>query len=81
MENIKTKSISEVDLVVGMDQDTVLVEISNNQAVVSSRDVAKNFGKEHGKILRSIDDLVSQNWLTKNMFLNLVKNSKPKIQL
>lgn len=73
MENIKTKSLSKVDFVVGRDQDTVLVEVNNNQVVVSSRDIAKNFGKKHGKVLRSIDDLVSQNWLTKNMFFEATR--------
>lgn len=31
-----------------------LVEIKNNQVVVSSRQIAENFGKEHSKVLRSI---------------------------
>ena len=46
-----------------------LVKIENNQIVTDSRSVAENFGKEHGKVLRSIDNLVSQNGLIKNMFL------------
>lgn len=33
---------------------TNLVEIKNNQVVVSSRQIAENFGKEHSKVLRSI---------------------------
>lgn len=46
-----------------------LVKVVNNQLVTDSRQVAEAFGKEHGKVLRSIDNLVSQNRLTKNMFL------------
>lgn len=39
-----------------------LVEIKNNQVVVSSRDVAENFGKQHKNVLRAIDDLVAQKF-------------------
>ena len=46
-----------------------LVKVENNQIVTDSRSVAGHFGKEHGKVLRSIDNLVSQNGLIKNMFL------------
>lgn len=46
-----------------------LVKVVNNQLVTDSRQVAEAFGKEHGKVLRAIDNLVSQNRLTKNMFL------------
>ena len=46
-----------------------VVKVVNNQIVTDSRPVAEAFGKEHGKVLRSIDNLVSQNRLTKNMFL------------
>lgn len=46
-----------------------LVKVENNQIVTDSRSVAEHFGKEHGKVLRAIDNLVSQNGLTKNMFL------------
>ncbi len=37
-----------------------LVQIVNNQAVVSSRQIAENFGKEHGKVIRSIEDILGQ---------------------
>ena len=36
-----------------------LVTIINNQAVVSSREVAKNFGKLHKDVLRNIDDTLT----------------------
>lgn len=43
-----------------------LVQIVNNQAVVSSRQVAESFGKEHKVVLRSIREiLVAQNCATK----------------
>ena len=35
-----------------------LVEIRNNQVVVSSRDVAENFGKQHKHVLRDIEVLL-----------------------
>lgn len=50
-----------------------LVEIKNNQVVVSSRDVAENFGKQHKNVLRAIDDLVAQNSATQNMFKEQVR--------
>ena len=37
-----------------------LVQVVNNQVVVSSRQIAKSFGKEHGKVLRSIEDILGQ---------------------
>ena len=46
-----------------------LVTVYNHQLVTDSRQVAEHFEKEHGKVLRAIDNLVSQNRLTKNMFL------------
>ena len=46
-----------------------LVKIENNQSVVSSRDIAGHFEKAHGDVLKSINNLVRQNSLTKNMFI------------
>ena len=39
------------------------VQIINNngQLVVSSRQVAESFGKEHGKVLRSIHEIMSES--------------------
>ncbi|HIX83917.1 MAG TPA: Rha family transcriptional regulator [Candidatus Megamonas gallistercoris] len=43
-----------------------LVEIKNNQVIVSSRQVAENFGKEHKIVLRSIREILAvQNCATK----------------
>ena len=47
------------------------IEVVNNngQLVVSSRQVAENFEKEHKNVLHTIDNLVAQNLATKSMFL------------
>lgn len=46
-----------------------LVQVnSDNQIVVSSRDIAKHFAKAHGDVLKSVDNLVKENSLTKKMF-------------
>lgn len=37
-----------------------LVEIRDNQVVVSSRQVAEYFGKEHRNILRDIENIIIQ---------------------
>ena len=50
-----------------------LVEINNNQVVVSSRDIAEHFDKEHKNVLRNIDELVAQNSATKDMFLEATR--------
>lgn len=44
---------------------TKLVKIQNGELIVGSRDVAKNFNKEHRGVLRDLDNLkngVAQNW-------------------
>ena len=46
-----------------------LVRIENKQIVTDSRNIAGHFGKAHGDVLKSIDNLVRENSLTKNMFL------------
>ena len=38
----------------------------NGQVVVSSREVAEHFGKEHKTVLRSIEELAAQNCATKS---------------
>lgn len=43
-----------------------LVVISNNQIVVSSKDIAEHFGKDHKNVLQNIRDiLVAENSATK----------------
>lgn len=52
-----------------------LVEIRNNQVVVSSRQVAERFGKEHKNVLRSVKDiLVAQNSAAKFFHENTFEN-------
>lgn len=46
-----------------------LVTFDGNQVVTDSRSVAEHFGKAHGDVLKSIDNLVRENSLTKSMFL------------
>ena len=38
-----------------------LVSIKNNQVVVDSRSVAKNFNKEHRNVVRDIENLVRKH--------------------
>ena len=43
-----------------------LVVIQNNQIVVSSKDIAEHFGKDHKNVLQNIRDiLVAENSATK----------------
>ena len=52
-----------------------LVSINNNQVVVSSRQVAENFGKEHKVVLRSIKEiLAAQNCATKFFYESTFTN-------
>lgn len=42
------------------ESDEALVKVENNQIVTDSRSVAKNFGKEHAKVIRSIEGIISE---------------------
>lgn len=46
-----------------------LVEIVNNRVVVSSRQVAEHFGKEHKDVLRSIEQLLRSAQNCANLFM------------
>lgn len=46
----------------------IVITLQNGQAVVSSRDVAERFGKEHKHVLDSIRNLVDENSAAKSMF-------------
>ena len=51
-----------------------LVRISQNQPVTTSLQIAEVFGKEHGKVLRSIDNLcknLPENWRQANFGLSV----------
>lgn len=45
-----------------------LIEVRKNEAVTTSLNVAKIFGKRHKNVLRDIDKLISQNKATEDMF-------------
>lgn len=53
-----------------------LVTVENDEVVVSSRQIAESFNKAHGDVLKSIDHLVRENSLTKNMFHELNREYK-----
>jgi phage regulator Rha-like protein len=44
---------------------TLIIHGSNNQICVSSRDVAKEFGRSHKNVLRSIDALLADGTITR----------------
>lgn len=52
-----------------------LVEVKNNQIVTDSRSIAEHFGKVHGDVLKSIDNLVRENSLTKICSLSRLENT------
>ena len=54
-----------------------LIQIVNNQAVVSSRKVADSFRKEHSKVLRSIKNIIELTQ-AKNGFSELTRNNEIK---
>lgn len=45
-----------------------LVELRNDQVVVSSRKVAENFGKQHFHVLKSIENIIIENSILTSMF-------------
>lgn len=45
-----------------------MVELHNDQVVVSSRSVAENFGKQHKHVLSTIENLKAENSALRNMF-------------
>ena len=57
-----------------------LVILKNNEVVCSSLDVAEKFGKQHSKVIRSVENLLNneaKNGLVKKMFIRTVyKDSK-----
>ena len=64
-----------------MENELINIENKNGVMVVSSREVANNFEKEHSKVIRSIENLIqndsSQNWL-QYFILNNYKDSSGK---
>jgi len=47
-----------------------------NQAVTTSRQIAEVFGKRHDHVLRDIENLITQNWGVKNMFIETTYRSR-----
>lgn len=57
----------------------VKYEDSKNQVVVTSKEIARNFGKEHKHVLRDIENLVAQNWAAKSMFYETTYENRGKL--
>lgn len=57
---------------------TDLVIMKNKQAVTSSLEVAKTFGKQHKHVLESIDNLVAENPTAKSMFAESTYENRGK---
>ena len=56
----------------------IILSTQNGQAVVSSRDIAKDFEKEHKDVLRAIENLAAQNCATKSMFYETTFENRGK---
>lgn len=56
----------------------IVLDEKNNQLVVSSLQVAKDFGKEHKHILNSIRNLVAENSVAKSWFFEATYNNRGK---
>lgn len=52
----------------------IVLSTQNGQAVVSSREVAERFGKNHKDVFRAIENLAAQNCATKSFF------TKPRLK-
>lgn len=50
-------------------KDVVVTRNSNGELVVSSRQVAEDFGKEHKNVVRAIENLTAQNSAVKNIMI------------
>ena len=48
--------------------DNITIKVENDQLLVSSLEIAKNFGKEHKNIIRDVKNLTAQNCAVKNEF-------------
>lgn len=49
----------------------IILSVKNNEAVVSSRQIAENFGKEHKVVLRAIENIKAQNCALTSMFFEV----------
>lgn len=57
----------------------IILSTQNGQAVVSSREVAERFGKNHKDVLRAIENLAAQNCATKSMFYETTFENRGKL--
>ena len=56
----------------------IQIRFENNQMLVSSLQVAKDFGKEHKTVLRDIKNLVAQNCAAKSLFYDSEYDNRGK---
>lgn len=56
----------------------IILSTQNGEPVVSSRQIAENFGKEHKTVLRSIEELAAQNCAAKSMFYETTFENRGK---
>lgn len=56
----------------------VQIRCENDQLLVTSLQVAKDFSKEHKSVLRSIENLAAQNCATKNLFYEIDYENRGK---
>jgi phage regulator Rha-like protein len=56
----------------------LIIRGSNNQICADTRDIAKEFGREHKSVLRTIDDLITDGIISRHEFVpsNYVKRGK-----
>lgn len=55
-----------------------LVQIENNQVVVSSRQIAKDFGKEHKVVLRSVREILAEQNCAAKFFYESTYDNRGK---
>lgn len=56
----------------------IILSTQNGEPVVSSREVAERFNKNHKDVLRSIENLAAQNCATKSMFYETTFENRGK---
>ena len=57
-------------------KDVVITRNNSGELVVSSRQVAEDFGKEHKNVVRAIENLTAQNSAVKNIMIESKFNHK-----
>lgn len=54
------------------------IKVENDQLLVSSLEVAENFGKRHKNVLQTIENLVAENSATKSLFYKATYENRGK---